>query len=271
MASVERVNHDTFIFCLCHNRDVLPPPPTSPVWHVTLFATVDGKMIERDYTPISAWSEWKERRQIRLLIKIYPDGAMTQFLLKNFVCELEGGMLPAKPVLISAPHDTLVLPHFGLPDQPAPSTPPRHVVLFAAGTGIVPMLQVLQAAYAAPSGIATVSLLYAVRSPADLLCWADICALHTSPDSPSLEIWLALSTTDALPESNTIKGATLAGVLQRRIDKELVETALAGIHASMEEGVIRAVVSGPHGFFDAMQDAFPSALRASTHFVNLDD
>ena len=74
----------TYVIITC-GYQVLSPHKT---WHTTLLAEVganaEGPLpwIERDYTPISTWSEW-EKGKCDILIKVYPDGAATSWLHKQ--------------------------------------------------------------------------------------------------------------------------------------------------------------------------------------------
>ena len=46
-------------------------------WHVAFAAPIDGETVERDYTPISTLAAYEEG-VLDILIKVYPDGVMTQ-------------------------------------------------------------------------------------------------------------------------------------------------------------------------------------------------
>merc|ERR1719235_1835703 len=133
LKEVQAINHDTSVFVFCHPRDQpLPAPPTSPIWHVAACALIDGRDLEREYTPLSNWAEWRDRYSLQLLIKVYPNGPMTQYISK-----LQLG----DTLRITEPRVTLTAPSFAPPELD--TAVPDHLVLIAAGTGIMPMLQVL--------------------------------------------------------------------------------------------------------------------------------
>jgi len=260
---LQRVSHDTLVFCLHHPvGEELPPAPVSPVWHITLQAVIGGRVVDRDYTPVSTWFEWRDERTLRLLIKIYPTGLMTQHL---------AGLRLNDVVHISAPTATLMVPSLLPPGQVTSSRGrPEHVVLFAAGTGIVPMVQLLAVALQGSLGVRTVTLLFGSRSPADLLCWEELRSLRARASAdelaPELRVWLAFSGGGAGPE---LHGAALAGVVRRRLDASVVSEALTHLPAGSP---FHAVCSGPNGFFDGMREACRAArVSGAASFVNLDE
>lgn len=263
LAKIERVNHDTLLFSLCHPlSSALPTPPQTPIWHTTLYALLDGKVIERDYTPLSDWSEWRDAGRIRLLVKIYPQGQMTQHLYA----------LPVGSTIeVTSPRCTLLTPTLMPPESAASVPPPEHVVLLAAGTGIIPMLQIIREVLSNGDGIRTVTLLCSNKSYDDLLCWEELCSLHTQHGGPVLSVWLAFSSVKSSTINSTPKGWPCMGVVHSRIDQALLEKALPTLKDCRNTGSFRAIVSGPDGFFEAMKDAFPAHAREIGTFVNLDE
>lgn len=262
LEKVERANHDTLLFCVHHPvQQVLPVAPESAIWHVSFHAIIDGKAIERDYTPISDWCEWRDQRRIRFIIKIYRDGAMTGYLAAKAI---------GSTIAISDPHATLLSPTLLPPGKSVVFDAPSHIVLFAAGTGITPMLQVIQDSLSNPGRVHSITLLYSNKSYLDLLCWDELCSLSVPPGGMSLRIWLAFTSPKPGHETEVPTCATLAGVRHQRIDATLVRDALAPLEACSNTEKVRALVSGPElqGFFDAMRNAFPVS---SDTFVNLDE
>lgn len=111
------------------------------LWHTTLLAPVganaEGPLpyIERDYTAISTAQEWKEGA-CRLLIKIYPHGKATQWIAQY----LQG---PGSTVQLSTPVTTLRVPSL-VPEKANIFSVPRAVLVLSGGTGIAPLVQILQ-------------------------------------------------------------------------------------------------------------------------------
>lgn len=132
-------------------------------WHVTMLGKTgeaaegsdDGPLpwIERDYTPISSGLEW-ERGSCDILIKIYNDGRLTQWLRRRTGASLK--VSPGKPkvgavllpreeatkIWLSRPIPTLALPSLA-PAGDGNDFEPKSVLLLLAGTGIVALPQIL--------------------------------------------------------------------------------------------------------------------------------
>eukprot|EP00931_Biecheleriopsis_adriatica_P118184 TRINITY_DN93640_c0_g1_i1.p1 TRINITY_DN93640_c0_g1~~TRINITY_DN93640_c0_g1_i1.p1 ORF type:complete len:456 (+),score=55.35 TRINITY_DN93640_c0_g1_i1:50-1417(+) len=260
LEQVSQVNHDSYIFVLAHPpSDRLPPAPSSPIWHVTLQTKIGGRTVDREYTPVSTWAEWRDELRVRLLIKVYPDGLMTQFLAKLAL----GSVVQA-----SAPQATLSAPSLMPCSHTLTAQVPAHLVLFAAGTGIVPMVQILSVAF--EMRMRTVTLFYSNKSPADVLCWESIqdaaraSTSHQRRES-AFQMVLAFSTSG---QAVVQKHWSPATVVCHRLDQKTIEQTLTSLPT---REAIRAIASGPSGFFESMRDAFPLRLREVVTFVNLDE
>lgn len=265
---IRRINHDSLLFGLrCSPATALPQSPESPIWHVTLHAFVDGKSVERDYTPVSHWIEWHDHRRLRLLVKIYDGGKMTQHL---------AGLVPGSTIEVSAPHTTLLMPSLLAPISARPlassaTEAPSHILLFAAGSGVIPMLQIIRELLCNADGMQTVTLLLSNKTYEDLLCWDELCSIRTHNDMQVFNAWLAFSSGRNSCVGPPPSGWPLRGVRHRRIDHQLVLEALESQKTSVDVVKWRAVVSGPEGFFDAMRAICPTAIQQNATFVNLDD
>ena len=114
----------------------LPVPNT---WHTTMLAEIgDNKegplpWIERDYTPISTAKDW-EQGKLNLLIKVYPDGLATNWLLRRKIRDR---------VFFSKPIRTMNVPSLVTNDARQAGFFPKSVLLLLAGTGIVSLPQIL--------------------------------------------------------------------------------------------------------------------------------
>jgi ferredoxin-NADP reductase len=123
-------------------------------WHVSMHLAVGEagheRYIRRDYTPLSTLEEWVDG-SLRLLVKIYEQGAATQWLHSAKV---------GQSCWFSLPKLTLSVPGFrpasgrrslfsdGLPLGTCEAPIPldfASVVLIGGGTGITPLYQILRA------------------------------------------------------------------------------------------------------------------------------
>ncbi|CAF3348857.1 unnamed protein product [Rotaria socialis] len=134
----EKISHDTcrFRFELPSSKHVLGLPIGR---HVYLTAYVNGELVKRPYTPVTSDDS---QGYFDLVIKIYPDGKMTQYLDK----------LPMNHIVeVSGPSGNLTYKQNGLFDirtrKPEPNLVrhARHIGLIAGGSGITPVYQLLKA------------------------------------------------------------------------------------------------------------------------------
>ena len=109
VAKVAKVSHD----CLLIRLSGKPGLPGSVqareitkqhLWHISLRLNIQGRMVERDYTPISSLAE-HQGGTITLWIRVYADGTLTP--------ALQASLQPPPPPS----------PHQGLGGQPVPSLP----------------------------------------------------------------------------------------------------------------------------------------------------
>ncbi|KAK4479177.1 hypothetical protein RD792_014688 [Penstemon davidsonii] len=105
------------------------------------------KYIIRPYTPIS---DPDAKGYFDLLIKVYPDGKMSQHF---------ASLKPGDVVEVKGPIEKL---------RYSPNMK-KHIGMIAGGTGITPMLQIINAILKNPDDNTQVSLLYANVSPDDIL------------------------------------------------------------------------------------------------------
>ena len=108
-------------------------------WHTTMLAEIgenkEGPLpwVERDYTPTSTAKDW-ERGKMDLLVKVYPDGLATNWLLGRKVRD---------DVFFSKPIRTMNVPSLVTNDARQAGFYPDSVLLLLAGTGIVSLPQIL--------------------------------------------------------------------------------------------------------------------------------
>lgn len=133
-----------FVFALPNSDDVLGLPTGQ---HIALRATIQGKVVQRSYTPVS---NNKDLGRIELLIKVYPQGLMTNHL---------AGMEVGDEIEIRGPKSAMQYSR----------TYATHIGMIAGGTGITPMYQLIRAICEDEVDNTQVSLLYASNSEEDIL------------------------------------------------------------------------------------------------------
>ncbi|RLM92847.1 hypothetical protein C2845_PM08G03910 [Panicum miliaceum] len=123
-------------------------------------AEVEGrrKYVIRPYTPIS---DPDSKGYFDLLIKVYPDGKMSQYF---------ASLKPGDVVEVKGPIEKL---------RYSPNMK-KQIGMIAGGTGITPMLQVVRAILKNPDDKTQVSLIYANVSPDDILLKRELDRLASS-------------------------------------------------------------------------------------------
>ncbi|XP_015866415.2 NADH-cytochrome b5 reductase-like protein [Ziziphus jujuba] len=123
------------------------------------------KYVVRPYTPIS---DPDVKGYFDLLIKVYPEGKMSQHF---------ASLKPGDVVEVKGPIEKL---------RYSPNMK-KHIGMIAGGTGITPMLQVIEAILKNPDDNTQVSLLYGNVSPDDILLKQKLDVLEAS--HPNLKIF----------------------------------------------------------------------------------
>lgn len=110
------INHDVFILKIQPNIGIVPDIPVSSF----VYFFTDDQETKRPYTPISVTKTYLE-----FAIKVYKNGILTQFLKEKNI------------------NDTIKVSH---PIKKQEYTPNAYkdILLIAGGTGITPMLQILE-------------------------------------------------------------------------------------------------------------------------------
>ncbi|PFH58278.1 hypothetical protein XA68_13925 [Ophiocordyceps unilateralis] len=116
--------------------------------HVAIKAQVDGENVSRSYTPVSNNAD---KGVLELVIKVYPDGKLTNGLLANLQV---GDEVPFR-----GPKGAMRY-HRGLCNK---------IGMVAGGTGITPMFQLIRAICEDDRDLTHVSLIYANKSEQDIL------------------------------------------------------------------------------------------------------
>lgn len=123
------------------------------------------KYVIRPYTPIS---DPDAKGYFDLMIKVYPEGKMSQHF---------ASLKPGDVVEVKGPIEKL---------RYSPNMK-KHIGMIAGGTGITPMLQIIEAILKNPDDNTKVSLLYANVSPDDILLKKKLDVLAAS--HPNLKIF----------------------------------------------------------------------------------
>ncbi|KFZ15419.1 hypothetical protein V502_05623 [Pseudogymnoascus sp. VKM F-4520 (FW-2644)] len=146
LALKEKLSANTyrFVFSL-PSADAVLGLPTGQ--HVAIQAEVGGKIISRSYTPIS---NDKDPGGLELVIKIYPDGLLTNHM---------AGLKVGETLEFRGPKGAMTYKN-GLC---------KHIGMITGGTGITPMYQLIRAICEDDADKTTVSLLYANNSEDDIL------------------------------------------------------------------------------------------------------
>jgi cytochrome-b5 reductase len=142
----EKYNHDSSVyhFALASPNDKLNLPVSSCI--VAKIDGPEGKPIIRPYTPIDT----EKLGELTLLVKSYPQGNLSRHI---------DGLKPNDTLLLKGPVRKL---------DYSPNMK-KHIALVAGGSGITPCLQILEKLLGNPQDHTKVTLLFANRSPEDVL------------------------------------------------------------------------------------------------------
>eukprot|EP00956_Cyclotella_meneghiniana_P045749 scaffold382649_cov119-Cyclotella_meneghiniana.AAC.1 len=267
-------------------RAQLPNPIT---WHVTMLGEIgrneEGPLpwIERDYTPISSALDW-EKGRCSILIKIYNDGMLTNWLHKMSHQNENGRDVN---IFLSKPIKTLSVPSLTTDDD-EDGFRPKSILLLLAGTGIVALPQIM--AHREPHRLLGISipkykqmkchidLIHSCRKD-DVLMLSEIkeyCLAGTRdhPRFQGLRNYTLLVTDEkkdggkmnALPPPPpfqhvfdrddivsdyevALKDIPNATVTHTRLDKEIIASAIGRL-----ESPFRIIVSGPNTYNNAARE-----------------
>lgn len=147
VARIDQLSPNTFryVFKLPGPRDVVGLPIGQ---HVTVKATIDGKTVQRSYTPTS---NNLDRGVLELVIKVYPDGQLTG----KYFSQLKVG----DEVLFRGPKGAMRYQAGHC----------KKIGMIAGGTGLTPMYQLIRAICEHESDTTEVSLILANQTEDDIL------------------------------------------------------------------------------------------------------
>jgi cytochrome-b5 reductase len=142
-----------FVFSLPKSTDILRLPT---VQHVVIQAEIDGKTVSRSYTLVS---NSKVQGYLELVIKVYPQGVMTNYL---------AALKPNELVHFRGPKGRVNY-HRGLC---------KNLGMIVGGTGITPAYQIIRAICEDPEDNTKVSLVYANHTEEDILLRRELARLQ---------------------------------------------------------------------------------------------
>ena len=147
VARIDQLSSNVFryVFKLPGARDVVGLPIGQ---HVSVKATIDGKTVQRSYTPTS---NNLDRGVLELVIKIYPDGQLTG----KYFSQLKVG----DEVLFRGPKGAMKYQAGHC----------KKIGMIAGGTGLTPMYQLIRAICEHESDTTQVSLILANQTEGDIL------------------------------------------------------------------------------------------------------
>eukprot|EP00249_Psilotum_nudum_P028968 c3901_g1_i1 orf=375-1412(-) len=151
LQQIERVSHNTRIFRFAFDPDETLGLEVASclLTRVQMGTAADGRpnYVIRPYTPIS---DSDAKGYFDLMVKIYPEGKMSKYI---------GSLNPGDTLEVKGPISKF------------PYTPnmKKNIGMIAGGTGITPMLQVVNKILNAEDDYTKVSLIYANISPEDIL------------------------------------------------------------------------------------------------------
>ncbi|ORX88775.1 putative NADH-cytochrome b5 reductase [Basidiobolus meristosporus CBS 931.73] len=141
---IRDVNHDSKIYKLAYSdQEARAEIPVSS----SVYVKDDSMQIMRPFTPISSSDS---KGYLELLIKLYPDGSMSQFLKDRTV----GDVLEVRGPIVNWEYQANAYKAIGM---------------VAGGSGITPMYQIIRGILQNPEDNTRVSLIYANRSEEDIL------------------------------------------------------------------------------------------------------
>ncbi|KAH7079603.1 hypothetical protein FB567DRAFT_595595 [Paraphoma chrysanthemicola] len=139
-----------YVFALPRPQDVVGLPIGQ---HVSIKATVDGKIVQRSYTPTS---NNLDRGVLELVIKVYPDGQLTGKYFANLKVGDEVQLRGPKGAMRYQPGHC------------------KKIGMIAGGTGVTPMYQLIRAICEDERDTTEVSLIFANRTEEDILLREDL-------------------------------------------------------------------------------------------------
>ncbi|KAM8735260.1 cytochrome b5 reductase 4 isoform 2-T2 [Acanthopagrus schlegelii] len=177
LVSKTEVNHNTHVFRLQLPRGTVRHVPVGK--HVYLKALIKDTEVVRPYTPVDesmavASHHSSQDSDLYLMIKVYPDGVLTQHLNSLQIGDL---------ISVSGPEGTFSL---------RPLRDVTHLYLLAAGTGFTPMARLIRLALQDIDSIRKTKLLFFNRQEDDILWRCELDELAANDERFQVEYVLSV-------------------------------------------------------------------------------
>lgn len=258
MLKVEKVSSDTKVFTFATPDESKPLNlPTCACLLASGGADEEGNPFVRPYTPVSTNAKVGE---FDLMVKIYPEGNLSQFMDK-----METG-------------DTMDFKHIKFNVKRQYPFLFDNVCMLVGGTGITPMVQALHAILGNPNDETKVTMLYGSQRSDQILCeqvlmdWAKkfpdrLEVVHVMSNEPEKATGIVRSSfrfvrklLGKVPGINPPAGSSWGGQ-EGFITKELIESKFPGPSTNTN-----IFVCGPPPMYDALcgprdQDELTGALK----------
>lgn len=184
LGEVEAVTADCrrLRFMLPGGRDSLRLKPGQ---HISLYATIGESLITRQYTPIS---KGDAMGYFDLLIKVYFKDVHPRFPLGGMMSQFLDNMKVGQTIDVSGPFGLFNYQGKGSFSYCGKQRSCQHYGAVAGGTGITPILQVIRAIVEDPEDLSTISLIYANRTPDDILC-RDVLDRYAKEYPTKFRVW----------------------------------------------------------------------------------
>eukprot|EP00933_Yihiella_yeosuensis_P031941 TRINITY_DN25530_c0_g1_i1.p1 TRINITY_DN25530_c0_g1~~TRINITY_DN25530_c0_g1_i1.p1 ORF type:complete len:605 (-),score=162.60 TRINITY_DN25530_c0_g1_i1:91-1905(-) len=233
LKAVNKPNHD----CLRLEFACVGTPPqkfNDTIWHVDLEFGEIGEEVKRAYTPVSTIEDLK-KGHLDLLIKIYPDGKMSQHVAK---------MKPGDNILVTKPVKTL-----------EPSDYKMGLVMVAGGSAVTVALQVCEAVLQFASTLGQVHLALCNRTKDDVLLEDRFEELLTKYPA-------CFHVTHCISQGELPTSSGLAKWHKGRVNQQVLSAAPKHL---------KAVISGPGGLCRTSFDILKRLGRTEDQIAVLDD
>eukprot|EP00667_Euglena_gracilis_P015637 EG_transcript_16283 len=204
LAQRTNISHDTILFrfaldhpdqalglpCGMHFKLFCPNPAgkVAGQWNGREDPEATAAEIERKYTPVTGD---ETPGHVDMIIKVYEGGVLEPFPDGGKMSQYMGKLNPGDTIDISGPWGLITYKGQGLFGSGAKRLQAKRVGMMAGGTGLTPMLQIIQAVLRDPSDPTHLSLIYGNKTEADILCREELDALAARhPDR--FHLWYTL-------------------------------------------------------------------------------
>lgn len=182
-------------------RFALPSPEASlnmaVGYHVQLRARIENRLVLRSYTPIS---EGDTKGYFDLLIRVYRANQHPKFPQGGLMSQHLDSLPMGGTIEVDPPHGHIIYEGRGRMTNLGEKMSVKHFACVAGGTGITPIWQVLRAVLSDEKDETTLSLLYASRSPNDLLLRKELNEL-AAKHPKRFQVWYTVDTMEGYDEA----------------------------------------------------------------------